>query len=134
MSRKLLREVETLQSEVLKTYQPLLGDRHPNTLRVVAGLAKTYALQCRVQEAEAMYTQLMADVKITFGNEHLETISITQDLAIMYNNQGRLMKLIYSRSQHLRLLSDLAVNTIHGQGGHCSLVGGLAAGTMMLWA
>jgi tetratricopeptide (TPR) repeat protein len=89
VNRQLLQEVEALQLEVLKIYKPLLDNRHPNTLRVMADLANTYVLQCRIQEAEELYTPLIENIKATFGTDHLETIRTSLNLAIMYKSQGR---------------------------------------------
>lgn len=89
LNRKLLREVENLQSEALDILRPLIGDRNPETLFAMRDLAKTYVAQCQVEKAEAMCLQVLKGIKSIFGNDYSNTIIIKRDLARIYRIQGR---------------------------------------------
>ena len=67
----------------------LLGAEHPDTIRSMGGLASTYQMQGKLNEAEQLEIQVLDMRKKLLGTGHPDTIRSMGNLACIYHNQGK---------------------------------------------
>ena len=83
------KSAEMIFQRVKAESEILLGPGHRYTLRIVSGLAMTYAKQQRYAKALELNLQVLETRKRVLGVEHSFTQSSMNDLATIYSEQGR---------------------------------------------
>jgi hypothetical protein len=74
---------------VLEASQRTLGNEHPDTLRVMIGLAVSYSDLGRRQEAMELREKVLEASQRILGNEHPDTLRAMTGLAVSYSDLGR---------------------------------------------
>ncbi|KAF8329215.1 hypothetical protein F5887DRAFT_1287803 [Amanita rubescens] len=98
-------EAEKLQVEVMTTWKVKLGLDHPDTLTAMNNLALIYSRQgrwdeaeklqvevinaWRVDEADELQVEAMKAQKVKLGSDYPAALTIMNNLALTYQNQGR---------------------------------------------
>ena len=85
----LYKEAMPLFQQILEARKRLLGDEHPNTLRVTNNLAESFTKLGLYQEAMHLYKQTLVLQKRILGHEHPDTLRSMNGLAISYSNLGQ---------------------------------------------
>ena len=80
---------EPLYVECLAMRKEVLGDRHPDTLKSMNGLAVIYYNQGKYDKAEPLFVACLAMYKEVLGNRHPDTLGSMDNLAILYDIQGK---------------------------------------------
>ncbi|KAL8387701.1 hypothetical protein RB595_009726 [Gaeumannomyces hyphopodioides] len=83
------RENESVDIKAYELRKKALGDRHPDTIWSMAGLAATYHAQGRYDDAEKIYRNALALRREVLGERHPDTIRSMGNLAATYYAQGR---------------------------------------------
>jgi tetratricopeptide (TPR) repeat protein len=81
-----------MYERALEGYEKAWGREHTSTLDTVNNLGLLYAIQGRLQEAEAMYERALAGYEKAWGREHTETLDTVNNLGLLYADQGRLQE------------------------------------------
>ena len=66
-----------------------LGDKHPDTLATMNGLAELYQDQGDYAHAEPLFVRGLELRRQVLGEEHPETLATMNDLATVYQNEGK---------------------------------------------
>ncbi|KAE9369693.1 hypothetical protein N431DRAFT_547106 [Stipitochalara longipes BDJ] len=97
-------EAEALEVEVLETSKRVLGAEHPDTLTSMNNLASTYwdqgwwekaeslqveTLEMRKRKAESLQVETLEMRKRVLGAEHPDTLKSMNNLAFIWEEQGR---------------------------------------------
>ncbi|KAK3681019.1 hypothetical protein B0T22DRAFT_540359 [Podospora appendiculata] len=83
------REKEPVDKRAYEFRRKRHGEKHPDTIKSMAGLAMTYHNQGRYEEAEKISVEMLALRRDVLGEKHPNTIWSMADLAVTYNAQGR---------------------------------------------
>ncbi|VBB78279.1 Putative Kinesin light chain [Podospora comata] len=114
------REREPVDLRAYKYRRELLGDKHPDTIWSMVGLAATYLAQGRYEEAEKIEVEVLALRRDVLGDKHPDTISGMGNLATTYHAQGRYEEAEKIEVEVLALrrdvLGDKHPDTISGMG------------------
>ena len=78
----MITEVESFKSQ--------FGNEHPDTLKSMFTLARTYHLHGQLEEAEKLYVQVLEARKRVLGEDHPDTLKSMDRLVRTYFVQGRL--------------------------------------------
>jgi eukaryotic-like serine/threonine-protein kinase len=85
----LARQGIPLQEKALEYYRATAGPEHPDTLRAMSALARSYGQADRTPEAIELQEAVLKCYRRTPGLDHSETLSAMQSLAISYVHVGR---------------------------------------------
>jgi Tetratricopeptide repeat len=80
---------EEIVVKVLGLRKEVLGEKHPDTIRSMAGLAAIYHQQGRSGAAEEINIKVLGLRKEVLGEKHPYTIESMAVLAAIYHQQGR---------------------------------------------
>ncbi len=83
------RQAEELFLRVHGDRKALLGQEHPDTMRVLARLAIVYRYTKRWQEAEKIHREVVAFNRAHYGDEHPRTVNAINRFASLYLGWGR---------------------------------------------
>jgi hypothetical protein len=75
---------------VLEKRKQVLGDDHPDTLRAMGNLGRTYHQLGQFQKAEELQVIALEKRKIFLGDNHPATLHVMQNLALSYRCLGKL--------------------------------------------
>ncbi len=89
LSMASLKSAEMIYHRVKAESENLLGPAHPDTLRIVSGLATAYRYQGRLADAEKLEMQVIEAKKRVMGVEHPSTLVSMGNLAKTYTYQQR---------------------------------------------
>ncbi|KAJ7787070.1 P-loop containing nucleoside triphosphate hydrolase protein [Mycena olivaceomarginata] len=122
------RSVKLLE-EVLEEQIQVLGDNHPDTLRIMGNLASTYSNVGEHQKAKELKDIVLEKQKQLLGDNHPATLRTMGNLASTYLNLGWYQKakelqdiVLEKRKQ---LLGDNHPNTLHTMGNLASIYSNL---------
>ncbi|MGA7324297.1 MAG: CHAT domain-containing tetratricopeptide repeat protein [Rhodomicrobium sp.] len=82
-------EAIAIAQQALALAERTLGERHPDTLRILNNLASLYSSAGRYAEAEPLYKRVLEAKERTLGKEHPDTLRTTGNLALLYYDLGR---------------------------------------------
>ena len=82
-------QAEALYTQSLELYRRVLGEDHPDTMRVSNNLASLYLDQGRYTQAEALFAKNLEIRRRVLGNQHRDTVHSMMDLAQVYTAQRR---------------------------------------------
>ncbi|KAK4233049.1 hypothetical protein C8A03DRAFT_48277 [Achaetomium macrosporum] len=82
-------EAETLQMQVMETFETKLGADHPDTLTSMANLASTYHTQGRSEEAEELQAKQLEMRAKKLGHRLPDTLISMMNLAYIWKDMGR---------------------------------------------
>ncbi|KAJ7927289.1 hypothetical protein B0H13DRAFT_1861474 [Mycena leptocephala] len=85
-------EAKDLQKAVLAKQQQLLGDDHPDTLRIMGDLAVTYRKLGEFMKAEELELIVLKKQKELLGDDHPDTLRAMGNLAATYRGLKRFTK------------------------------------------
>jgi tetratricopeptide (TPR) repeat protein len=74
---------------VLESRKQILGEQHPDTLRIMANLAVTYGSQGKWDKAVGLEEMVLESRKQILGERHPDTLGAMANLAVMYEYQGK---------------------------------------------
>ncbi|KAJ7053445.1 hypothetical protein C8F01DRAFT_1235880 [Mycena amicta] len=83
------RRAETLQSHVVTKSDSLLGAEHPDTIRAMANLARTYSSLGQYPDAQTLEEKVLEQQTRLLRAEHPDTIGAMANLASTYRSLGR---------------------------------------------
>ncbi|KAJ7467663.1 hypothetical protein FB451DRAFT_1483076 [Mycena latifolia] len=87
-----LNKAEELEILVLKKWQKIIGDSHPDTLLSMANLSFTYYKQGKLTEAEVLALRVLEKRRNILGDSHPLTLLSMANLGLLYNELGRLQE------------------------------------------
>ena len=74
--------------------QRILGDEHPDTIKVMGNLANTLRDQGKTKEAAVMTQEVLKKMQRSLGDEHPDTITAIGRVRINYINVNLSLKLM----------------------------------------
>jgi tetratricopeptide (TPR) repeat protein len=84
------KESEKIYRQALELQTKVLGNKHPDTLWSMRGVACALLSQGKYEQAEMIYRQTLELRTRVLGAEHSDTINIVNDLAFSLGRQGKL--------------------------------------------
>jgi eukaryotic-like serine/threonine-protein kinase len=84
----LYKQAEPFLTKSVDIRRKLLGERNPDTLVSLQGLAKLYQQQARYPEAEKLYLHLVETGGEVLGPNHRDTLTAMNGLAVVYAEEG----------------------------------------------
>ncbi|KAK6706715.1 hypothetical protein SNK05_010594 [Fusarium graminearum] len=115
------------QREVLEKRQRILGDEHPDTIRVMNNLAITLGNQGKLDEAASMMKEVLEKRQRILGDKHPDTISAMSNLANTLGDQGKLDEAVSMKKEVLekrqRILGDKHPDTIRAMNNLAATLG-----------
>ena len=60
-----------------------MGENHPDTLRTMGNVANAYRHQGKYSDAEVLYKQCLAKMKVVLGESHPDTVHTMNNLALV---------------------------------------------------
>ncbi|KAJ7927274.1 hypothetical protein B0H13DRAFT_2556647 [Mycena leptocephala] len=113
-------EAESLQMAVLDKKQQLMGDNHPDTLRIMGDLAITYHKLGQLTKAEEIMVVMLEKQKQLLGDTHLATLFTMSHLTITYKRLKQLTKAeefeVVVLEKRKQLQGDDHPHTLHTMG------------------
>ena len=97
------KEAMQLFQQMLEAHKRLLGDEHPNTLKVMRRLAKSFTKLGRYQEAMHLHKQTLELRKRILGDEHSDTLESMYNLASSYFHLGQNQEAMHLHKKTLEL-------------------------------
>ena len=67
----------------------MVGENHPDTLRIYNSLAIVYCSQGNYKKAEELHEECIMLQEKILGKEHPDTLTSYINLAVVYNNQAK---------------------------------------------
>ena len=84
------KQAEIVCEKAYNTYRAIQGERHPDTLTVMANLASTYWSQGRWDEAEILLQRAVEECKATLGESHPHTVHHMCNLLFMNESRSHI--------------------------------------------
>jgi tetratricopeptide (TPR) repeat protein len=85
-------EAEKLNIEAIERSKEILGEEHPDTLKMMGNLATTYSEQGKLEAAELLELQVLEKTKRNVGEGHPSTLASMANLAGTYWDRGKLVE------------------------------------------
>jgi tetratricopeptide (TPR) repeat protein len=85
-------EAEKLNIEAMERSKEILGEEHPDTLKMMGNLATTYSKQGKLEAAELLELQVLEKTKRNVGEGHPSTLANMANLAGIYWDRGKLVE------------------------------------------